>query len=153
MIPMHKTTAIALLAALLSCAAFSQSHPARYGWKERPSEKFALSYGAKRKLPLVIPAVAGSDTAMVNVQLTSQFPVTMAVQNARGDRLGNCHYADVTQLAANCSLRRDSKPKYIVVEDVNQAVLTEGTKGPDALNHVTLTISDYGCEKNCPTLP
>jgi hypothetical protein len=151
---MQKKLIIPALVAMLGCTAFSQSHPARYGWKERPSEKFALSNQAKRKLPLVIPASGGSDTAIVYVQLqlTSQFPVTMSVQNARGVSIGTCHYADITELTANCEIRRDNKPKFIVVEDVNQAGLTEGTKAPDALNHVTLTVSDYTCVKNCPAL-
>lgn len=146
---MQKKTVIAALVTLLSCAAFTESRPARFEWKARPSEKFALSNRAKRKLPLVISAVGESDTTMVNLQLTSQFPVTMSVQDARGDSVGSCHYTDITDLAANCSLRSDSKPKYIVVEDVNEAGLTQGLKGADALNHVTLTVSDYACEKNC----
>jgi hypothetical protein len=145
-------TVITALVALLSCAAFSQSHSARFDWKERPTEKFDLSNRAKRKLPLVIPAMLRGDTAMVEVQLTSQFPVNLSVQNTRGDIAGSCHYAAVTELRANCSLRGDSKPKYIVVEDTNQAGLTEGTKGPDALNRVTLKVSDYRCVKNCPKL-
>jgi hypothetical protein len=152
MIFMHRKTAISALVALLGCAAFSQSHPARYGWKERPTEKFALSNRAKRKLPLAILPIGGSDNAMINVQLTSQFPVNVSAQNARGDSTGSCHYAEVSELTANCSLRWDSKPKYIVVEDANQAGLTEGTKAPNALNRVTLTISDYTCVKNCPKL-
>lgn len=149
---MQKKLAITALVALLSCAAFAESHAARFDWKERSAEKFALSNRAKRKLPLMIPAIGGSDNAMINVQLTSQFPVNMSVQDARGDSAGSCHYADVTELRANCSLRWDRAPKYIVVEDVNQAGLTEGTRGPDALNRVTLTISDYICVKNCPKL-
>jgi len=152
MIFMQKKMAITALVALLSCAAFTESHPTRFDWKARPTEKFALSNRAKRKLPLLIPAIGGSDAAMVNLALTSQFPVTISVQDARGDSVGSCHYADVTEIAANCSLRWDNKPKYIVVEDVNQAGLTQGMKGSDALNRVTLIVSDYTCKKNCPKL-
>ncbi len=89
---------------------------------------------------------------MMNLQLSSQFPVNMSVQDARGDSVGSCHYAEITELSANCSLRWDNKPRYLVVEDANQAGLTEGTKGPDSLNRVTLTISDYTCVKNCTKL-
>jgi hypothetical protein len=147
---MQKKTAITALAALLSCAAFAESHPARFDWKARPAEKFALSNRAKRKLPLVVSPIGQSENAMVNLQLASQFPVNMSVQDARGDSIGSCRYTDVTELAANCSLRWDTKPKYIVVEDVNQAGLTQGLKGAGALNRVTLTVSDYICKKNCP---
>ena len=80
----------------LACVALSQSHPARFDWKERPTEKFELSNRAKRKLPLVIPAMLRGDTAMIEVQLASQFPVNLSVQNARGDSAGSCHYANVT---------------------------------------------------------
>jgi hypothetical protein len=90
---MRKKTVITALVALLTCAAFSESHPAQYGWKERPTEKFALSNRAKRKLPLELLSIGGSDNAMINVQLTSQFPVNMSVQDARGDSVGSCHYA------------------------------------------------------------
>jgi hypothetical protein len=89
---------------------------------------------------------------MINVQLTSQFPVNMSVQNARGDSIGSCHYSNVTELTANCSIRWDSTPKNIVIEDGNQAGLTEGTKGSDALNRVKLRVSDYTCVKDCPKL-
>jgi hypothetical protein len=149
MIFMQKKTVITALVVLLSCAAFSQSHPARYGWKERPTEKFALSNRAKRKLPLVLVPIKGSNNAMINVQLTAQFPANISVENARGNRAGSCHYVDVTELTANCSLLSDGKPKYIVIEDANQAGITEGTKAMDALNRVTLTISDYTCVKDC----
>jgi hypothetical protein len=149
---MHKKTAITALVALLSCAAFSESRPSRFDWKARPTEKFALSNRAKRKLPLAIPPIGASDTAMVNLALTSQFPVTISVQDARGDSVGSCHYSAVTEIAANCALRWDNKPRYIVIEDVNEAGLTEGMKGTDALNRVTLIVSDYTCKKNCPKL-
>lgn len=141
---------ITALVAMLSCAAFSQSHPARYGWKEHPTEKFALSNRAKRKLPLETVPYGGGDNALINVQLSSQFPVNISVQDARGDSVGSCHYAGVTELAANCSLRSDNRPRYIVIEDANQAGLTEGMKASDALNKVKLAISDYTCEKHCP---
>jgi len=147
---MQKTTAITALVALLSCAAFTESHPARFEWKARATEKFALSNRAKRKLSLEVSPIGQSENAMINLQLASQFPVNMSVQDARGDSIGSCRYTDVTELEANCSLRLDSKPKYIVVEDVNQAGLTEGLKGADALNRVTLIVSDYVCKKNCP---
>lgn len=147
---MQKKTAITALVALLSCAAFAGPHPVRYDWKARPAEKFTLSNRAKRKLPLVIPPIGASETAMVNLALTSDFPVTVSVQDARGASVGSCHYAYVTEIAANCSMQWDNKPRYIVVEDVNEAGLTEGMKGPDVLNHVDLVVSDYTCKKNCP---
>lgn len=146
---MRKKTVITALVAMLSCAAFSES---RYGWKEHPAEKFALSNRAKRKLPLEVLPIAGSDNVFINLQLTSQFPVNFSVQDARGDSVGSCRYAQVTDLTANCSLKWDSKPKYIVVEDANQAELMEGQRGQNALNKVKLRISDYTCEKNCPKL-
>lgn len=147
---MWKKTAITALMALLSCTAFSESHPARYGWKERPAEKFALSNRAKRKLQLELLPIGSSGNAFINLQLTSRFPVNLSVQNARGDSAGNCRYSDVTDLAANCSLRWDNMPQYLVIEDANQAELMEGVKGQKALNKVTLTISDYSREKHCP---
>jgi hypothetical protein len=146
---MRKKLVITALVATLSCVAFSES---RYGWKERPTEKFALSNRATRKLPLEIVPIGGSDNAFINLQLTAQFPVNFTVQDARGDSLGSCRYAHVSDLTANCSLKWDSRPKYIVVEDANQAELMEGGKGQNALNKVTLKISDYTCEKNCPKL-
>ena len=79
---MQKKMAITALVALLSCAAFTQSHP-RYDWKARPTEKFALSNRAKRKLPLVISPVGASENAMVNLALNSQFPVNLSVQDAQ----------------------------------------------------------------------
>jgi hypothetical protein len=149
MISMQKKLVITALVAVLSCVAFCES---RYGWKERPTEKFALSNRAKRKLPLEVVPIGGSDNAFINLQLTSQYPVNMSVQDARGDSLGSCRYAQVSDLTANCSLKWDRRPKYIVVEDANQAGLVEGEKGQNALNKVTLRISDYTCEKNCPKL-
>jgi len=149
---MWKKMAITALVAMLGCAAFSQSHPAKYGWKERPSEKFALSNRAKRKLPLEIVPIGGSDNVFINLQLTSQYPVTLSVQNARGDAVGGCRFNNVTLVMANCSLRWDNTPKYIVVEDANQAELMAGMKGDNALNKVTLTLNDYVCEKHCPEL-
>jgi hypothetical protein len=149
---MRNKAVITALVAMLSCAAAAQSRPARYGWSPRPTEKFALSNRAKRRLPLEIVPAVGSDSVFINLQLTAQFPVNMSVQNARGDSVGNCRYADVTMLAANCSLHWDNSPRYIVVEDANQAELMEGAKGQNALNKVTLAISDYTCEKHCPKL-
>jgi hypothetical protein len=149
---MWKKTAITALVALLSCTLFSETHPARYGWKERPTEKFALSNRAKRRLPLELLPIGGTDNAFINLQVNSQFPVNMSVQNARGDSVGNCHYAGVTGLDANCSLQWDNMPRYLVVEDANQAELVGGVKSQNALNKVTVTISDYKCEKHCPKL-
>ena len=145
---MQKKTAITLLIALLSCQAFSESHP-KFGWKERSPEKFELSNRAKRKLPLTVATIGGSDTQVINVQLTAQFPVNMSVQNARGDSVGGCYYPYVTGLAANCSMRWDNEPKYIVVEDANQAEFMEGNKGRNAMNRITLKLYEYTCVKNC----
>lgn len=146
---MQKKMAITAAFALLYCSAFAQSHPAQFGWQERTTEKFALSNRAKRTFPLAVPAKGRGATALVELQLTSQFPANLSVQNARGEGQGSCRHSQVTSLTATCSFPRDSAPKYIVIEDANQAALTEGTKGPDALNKVTLTISDYACVKNC----
>ncbi len=146
---MRKKMVITALVAMLSCVAFSES---QYGWKERREEKFSLSNRAKRKLPLELAPIGGSDNAFINLQLTSEFPVNFSVQDARGDSIGSCRYAQVTDLTANCSLRWDSRPKYIVVEDANQAELMEGERGQNALNKVKLRISDFTCEKNCPKL-
>ena len=148
---MQKKTAITLLVALLSCTAFSESHP-KFGWKQRPTDKFELSNRAKRNLPLAVTPIGASETAVINVQLTSQYPVNMSVQNARGESLGGCYYPYVTNLAANCSMRWSSQPKYLVVEDANQAEFMQGKRGRDALNHVSLTINEYTCTKNCSKL-
>jgi hypothetical protein len=146
---MWRKTAIAALVALLGCAAFSESHP-KYGWRERPTEKFDLSNRAKRKLSLMTSPIGVSDSAMIKLRLTSQFPVKLSVQNARGDSVGDCYYGEVTDVTTNCSMRWDKMPKYVVVEDANQAGLTQKAKWADALNRVTLTISDYTCVKHCP---
>ena len=145
---MLKKIAITALVAMLSCAALAEAHP-RYGWKDRPSEKFELSNRAKRKLPLQIVPIGSSDNTLINMHLTAQFPVTLSVQNARGDSLGTCYYAQITGVAANCSIRWDNMPKYIVVEDSNQAELMEGTRGRKALNRISLEISEYTCVKSC----
>lgn len=84
---MRKKLAITVLVALLSGAALAETHPIQYGWKERPPEKFALSNRAKRRLPLEIVPVAGSDNVLLNLQLTAHFPVNLSVQNARGENL------------------------------------------------------------------
>ena len=125
---MPKKMTITALVALLSCAAFAES-PVRYDWKARPAERFALSNRAKRRLLLEIPVIGGSDNAIVNLALTSDYPVTLSVQDARGDSVGSCRYTDVTEIAANCSLRWGNKPKYIVIEDVNEAGLTRRNEG------------------------
>lgn len=140
---------ITLIVSVLCCSAFSQSHPAQFGWKERTTEKFTLSNRAERKFPLQIPAKGRDPMALVEVQLTAKYPVSLSVQNARRTMAGTCRHLEVTQLAATCSFRRDNVPKYIVISDANQAALTEGAKGANAMNRVTLTISDYACVKNC----
>lgn len=94
MILMRKNTAIVALVVLLSGAAFSQSRPSHYGWKDRASEKFALSNRAKRRLPLAMLPIEGSDNALINVQLTAQFPINLSVQDARGDSVGSCRYTE-----------------------------------------------------------
>ena len=149
---MQKKIAVTTMVALLSCAAFSSSHPARFEWKARKTEKFTLSNRAKRKLPLLIPAINGNDTALINLAMTSQFPVSLSVQDARGDSVGSCRFTAVTEIAANCSVHADTRPKWIVVEDVNQEGLTQVKKASDALNRVILVVSDYTCKKNCPKL-
>ena len=140
---------ITALVAMLSCAAFSQSHPARYGWKEHPTEKFALSNRAKRKLPLETVPIGGGENAMINVQLSINSRSTCQCRMLEAI-VSEAATAGVTELAANCSLRKDNKPRYIVIEDANQAGLTEVTKATEALNKVKLAISDYTCEKHCP---
>jgi hypothetical protein len=67
---MRKKIVITALVAMLSCVAFSES---RYGWKERPAEKFSLSNRAKRKLPLELVPIGGSENAFINLQLLHGF--------------------------------------------------------------------------------
>jgi hypothetical protein len=148
---MFKKAAITILVAVLSCAAFSESQP-KYGWKERPTEKFELSNRAERKLSLVILPIGASDNAMIDLRMTSEFPVNMSVQNARGDTVNGCRYTGVRDLQSHCSLRWDGRPKYIVIEDANQAGLSHAKNWADALNRVNLTISDYTCVKHCAKL-
>jgi len=71
----------------------------------------------KTKTTIADRAIGSSDNTLINMHLTAQFPVTLSVQNARGDSLGTCYYAQITGVAANCSIRWDNMPKYIVVED------------------------------------
>lgn len=141
---------IAALVAAFCCVALAQSHLAQFGWEEQAKEKFALSNRARRKFPLAVSAAGRNGKALIQVQMTSQYPVNLSVQDARGADLGSCHYLAVADLKANCSFRGSSGKRYLILEDANQADLTEGARGASALNHVTLTINSYECEKNCP---
>jgi hypothetical protein len=86
----------------------------------------------------------------VKVDITSHFPVNVTAQSARGAVSDRCRFTAITKLVANCSLPWNTLPLFIVIEDAGQAWLTVGRSGQNAVNTVTLSISDYTCVKNCP---
>lgn len=148
---MRKKVLLVTALALLAGSAFAQSHPAKYGWKATTTEKFPLSNRAKRTFQLTAAPTKGAEkNALFQIQLTSKFPVNILMEDARGKASQYCHYQNVSGLTAICSVRRDSIARSLVVEDTNEAVLLDGAKGVDALNRVSLTISNYTCMKNCP---
>lgn len=147
---MRKKIAFMVALALLTGSAFAQDHPAKFGWKATTNEKFPLSNRAKRTFELTAAPAKGAKNALFQIQLTSKYPVSILLEDARGEASQHCHYQNVSGLTAICSVRRDSVARSLVVEDTNEAVLVDGAKGVDALNRVTLIISDYICLKNCP---
>ena len=65
---------------LFCCPVLHQYRFAKFGWHIMANERFVLSNRAARKFPLAAPAQGRAAAALLGLQVSSQFPVNVSVQ-------------------------------------------------------------------------